>query len=243
MLLAILQNGGRAFTLDEWKRLVDKDNYDIVYDYDYGRPYRKLIYYAASAPDDSENYFDSEEEEHEEEEEEERRRVSQGAVPPFSHYRPAAYGQAYPQPPSHNRRSYPAPSYPARSYPRPGRYPNRRYTREVEDEFLTTELNDITKTMEELQMEEDEEVVKEGVKKLTGEVLKLDRDDCLLKLLCHLQEKPKDTRDPQDEIMLNLFEVNMSQDSKCGEEILKCPVEEVQLVEAFSYTWQLQNTI
>ncbi|KAK8383814.1 hypothetical protein O3P69_015930 [Scylla paramamosain] len=242
--IGVLQNGGRAVTLDEWKRMKDKDNYDIVYDYDYAEPYRKLIYFPASAPDDSDAYFDSAEEHGgaEEGEPEERRRVSFNTpYGPYPQYPPA---QSRPQRPRTPYRAAPGPSYSQGAYPHPEELFNQRYKRGIENGELDMEMEKITKGIEELAVEEDPKRFQEEVKELSGQVLQLDRDDCLLKLLCHLQKKPQEERTLQDKTLLNVFQVTVAKDDlTCGDEFPRCPVEELQLMEAFSYLWHLQNDV
>ena len=109
---------------------------------------------------------------------------------------------------------------------------------------LNTGLEEITKAVEELEVEEDQEILAEEIKELSGQVLRLDRDHCLLKLLCHLQKKPQEERGVQDVTLLRVFGIQVAQgELGCGDEFPQCPVDEVQLVEAFSYLWQLQNDV
>ncbi|XP_050729862.1 uncharacterized protein LOC127005203 [Eriocheir sinensis] len=304
VVIGILQNGGEAITLDEWKRLKDKDNYEYIYDYDYGKPFRRLIYFAASAPDDSEAYFESEEHEEEHEdateaeaaaegEGERRRRIFQKGVPPFSHYRPASYGtpshygQGFPPPssygtpshygqgsrppssygqkynqPSPNRRnsyqqpssygqgspgqqgSYPPPTHTQGSYPQPEQLPYRRYKRDLQGLSTGEVVEELMKAVDDLTQEKDARALVEEVVHLTGQVMSLDKDGCLLKLLCHIQEKPRDARAPEHDQLFRLFTLNAaSEPLKCRQEFPQCPVQEAQLAEAFTFTWPHQNTV
>ena len=87
-----------------------------------------------------------------------------------------------------------------------------------------------------------QDVVMQTAQLVQDVVGRMDEDGCLLKLLCLLQEKPKDTRAPEEELLVSLYHLNAPEGSpRCGQEILKCPVEEAQLLEAFAYTWHLQN--
>lgn len=288
MIIGVLQNGGEAITLDEWKRLKDKDNYEYIYDYDYGKPFRRLIYFAASAPDDSEAYFESEEheEEHEEEEEHEdaaeaegehRRRIFQKRVPPFSHYRPASYGtpshygqgsrpstsygQKYNQPSPYRRNSnqqpssygqgshgqqgyYPPPTHTQGSYPQPEQLTYRRYKRDLQGLSSGEVVEELMKAVDDLTHEKDARALVEEVVHLTGQVMSLDKDGCLLKLLCHIQEKPRDARAPEHDQLLRLFSLNAATEPlKCRQEFRQCPVQEAQLAEAFTFSWPHQNTV
>ncbi|XP_063888365.1 uncharacterized protein LOC135115475 [Scylla paramamosain] len=138
----------------------------------------------------------------------------------------------------------PGPSYSQGAYPHPEELFNQRYKRGIENGELDMEMEKITKGIEELAVEEDPKRFQEEVKELSGQVLQLDRDDCLLKLLCHLQKKPQEERTLQDKTLLNVFQVTVAKDDlTCGDEFPRCPVEELQLMEAFSYLWHLQNDV
>lgn len=293
VVIGILQNGGQAVTLDEWKRLIDKENYDYVYDYDYGQPFRKLVYFAASAPDDSEAYFESEEHHGEGEEEghegegeeggeEHRRRIFQNGVPPFGHYRPASYGTpshygqgSHPppsygkrpsqpasygqnsyQPPTYNKKpyqrppsygqqgSYPPPPYTQGAYPPPQQPAYRRYKRDLKGLSSGEVLEELVKAVTDLRQEKDARALVEEVVHLTGQVMNLDRDGCLLKLLCHLQEKPQNTRTPEHDMLVRLFNLNAPTGPlKCRQEFPKCRVQGPQLAEAFTFSWPLHNAV
>ena len=95
-----------------------------------------------------------------------------------------------------------------------------------------------------LEAKDVQDVVIQTAQLVQDVVGRMDEDGCLFKLLCLLQEKPRDTRAPEEALLVSLYHFNAPEGSpRCGQEILKCPVEEAQLVEAFSYTWHLQDTV
>ncbi|XP_045106330.1 uncharacterized protein LOC123501534 [Portunus trituberculatus] len=98
-----------------------------------------------------------------------------------------------------------------------------------------TPEDNLTETLTE--GEEMEEVLEAAVVRL---IERLDDDGCLVKLLCHLQDKPQDTLSPEEGQLANLFPTDVQ---GCREAFGRCGMEEVQLVEAFRYTWQLQETV
>ncbi|KAK8383858.1 hypothetical protein O3P69_015952 [Scylla paramamosain] len=116
--------------------------------------------------------------------------------------------------------------------------PNMPYAlRHMHRRSLATATPDDNLTEALTEGKEVEEVLEEAVVRL---IERLDDDGCLVKLLCHLQEKPQGTLSPEEGQLASLFSAGVQ---GCREAFSRCGMEEVQLVEAFRYTWQLQESV
>ncbi|XP_063888364.1 uncharacterized protein LOC135115474 [Scylla paramamosain] len=87
-----------------------------------------------------------------------------------------------------------------------------------------------------LQAEDTQEVVIKTAELIQEVVERVDEDGCLLKLLCHLQEKPMGARTGEEDLLLRLYSLSAPKGSPvCSQEPSKCSLKEAQLEEAFSW--------
>ncbi|KAG7166300.1 uncharacterized protein LOC121869422 [Homarus americanus] len=125
---------------------------------------------------------------------------------------------------------YLVPSLPGRSSP--SAYPNtrRNHKRAIEEEMITRE-------MEEMVMKE----VKEVEKLLLSAATHLDTDGCVLKLLCHLNNKQVDGLSQEEAVLLKLFHntsTHKTQDqATCDQMFPQCVLKEVELSSLQQETW------
>ncbi|XP_045106496.1 uncharacterized protein LOC123501613 [Portunus trituberculatus] len=110
--------------------------------------------------------------------------------------------------------------------------PLRRRRRSIKAPLISPDLQEAIQKA--LQAEDTQEMVAKTAELVQDVVERLDEDGCLLKLLCRLQEKPKDARIVEEEVLLNLYSLNAPKGSpECGQESHKCFLKESLLEEAF----------
>lgn len=95
-----------------------------------------------------------------------------------------------------------------------------------------------------LETEDIHEVVVRTAQLVQEVVQHMDEDDCLLKFMCHIQQQPQDSRAPEQDLLVRLFQLNATAEaSECWREFTNCPVQLNKLSEAFSYSWQTRNSV
>lgn len=93
---------------------------------------------------------------------------------------------------------------------------------------------DIQKAMQEVLEAKDTQEVVAKTSELVREVVDtMDEDGCLLKLLCHLQEKPKGDLNVEEKLLLSLYNLNARKASPVCSHTSKCSLKEALLEEAF----------